>query len=104
MNWYREQPVKAVRKAHSCAGCGTRIEPGGSALYISGLSYGADCPFYGHYHADCRAAECGLNTIHACYADEDWLSLRDIEDEDHDWLRAKFPAVAARLNVAAVAA
>jgi hypothetical protein len=97
VSWYREKAVKAVRKPHDCAGCPQRINIGEPALYVACLAYGSDGPFYGHYHHDCRAAECALNTLHACYAGDDWLPLYEIEADDHDWLRAKYPAVASRL-------
>lgn len=97
MSWYREQAVKATRKPHSCAGCHTLIAACGPALYVSCLSDYGDGPFFGYYHHDCREAENALNTLHSCYADEDWICLCEIDAEDHDWLRSAFPAVAARV-------
>ncbi|MEQ5789044.1 hypothetical protein J3454_14200 [Erythrobacter sp. NFXS35] len=94
MGFYRERPVKAVRKARSCCGCGTIIEVGQPALDCAG-HYDGDF-WADSYHIGCRAAECDMNEIHGA---EEWIPLSEIDWEDFPWLIEAHPIVAKRMNI-----
>jgi hypothetical protein len=99
VSFVSERSVKAVRKRHVCDGCGKHIQIGDSAQRWAGLTEGD----FGTaiYHPDCRAAEVELNNdILGWNSGDDWLGLRDIEQEDWPWLRDKHPAVAWRMGLA----
>lgn len=97
MGFYREAPIKAVRKARQCCGCGVVIEVGLPALSCAGRN---DDGFWeGTYHPDCRAAENALNDLKDYRCGDDWYSLWEIEFDDWEWLMAEFPTVAERMKI-----
>lgn len=88
-----DQRINRTRKDHLCEGCGKPIPAGCQAYKYTGIEDGI---FSLYYHPDCREAEIQLNELHSLMWDE-WISLRDIEREDHEWLRENHAVVAARL-------
>jgi hypothetical protein len=98
MSFYREKPVKAVRKARRCIACGRMIGVGSPALDASGHFNGEF--WAATYHAECRAAEIALNSLPLLHYEE-WMALSDIEWDDWDWLLAEHPIVAARMGITA---
>ena len=100
MTVFSERAVKAVRKPVHCDGCCRVIAVGQPATRWTGLSDGEFASVA--YHPDCRQAEIALNERHDTW-DEDWQPITSIEPEDHAWLLAEFPAVAARLGIAVAA-
>lgn len=98
MSFYSEKPVKSVRKARPCNGCGVRIEVGETGLGCAGHY---DGQFWSAlYHHDCRAAEIGLNDINGVRDGDEWMNLGDdMGWEDWPWLIEAFPAVAERMNI-----
>lgn len=100
MTTLSEREVKAVRKAVRCDGCGRFIVVGEPASRWAGIFDGDFVSTA--YHPDCRQAEIALNERHDTW-DEDWQPITSIEPEDHAWLLAEFPAVAARLGIAVAA-
>lgn len=98
MSFYRERPVKAVRKPRRCVACGTRIEVGQPALDCSG-HYDGDF-WSATYHVECRRAEEGLNKLHDTSWSDEWMDLGDcMEWEDWPWLIEEHPVVADRMNI-----
>ena len=98
MTFTREYGVKAVRKRTQCVGCLQHIEIGEPAHRWVGH---VDGDFNAvKYHPDCRLAEVGLNGMHATWGDE-WIGLTEMEPDDHEWLLADFPTVAARFGITA---
>lgn len=92
MSFYREKPIKAVRKARQCIGCCNRIEVGSPALECAGHWEG---DFWsGTYHAECRAAELAYNDLVGLPGDE-WIALHEMDSEDWQWALDNFPVVAA---------
>lgn len=97
MSFYSEVPLKAIRKARPCDGCGVKIEVGEPALACAGKH---DDFWSATYHNDCRAAELALNNIHGCWGGDDWMNLgSDMDWDDWPWLIAEHPTVAARMNI-----
>lgn len=99
MSFYREQPVKSVRKARQCVGCGKTITVGSPALECAGT--GPDGFWSGTYHDDCRKAECAFNDLKDYRYGDEWYPLYEIEFDDWEWLIAEFPAVAERMGITA---
>jgi len=96
--FYSETLVKKTRKDHRCDGCGKLIPIGSQALRYSGKFDGEFGTFV--HHPECREAECALNKLCRTRYDE-WMSLADIESDDHQWLLDKHPIVAARFGITA---
>jgi hypothetical protein len=98
VSFYSEKPIKAVRKARACHGCGRRIEVGEPAIGCAGHY---DGEFWsGAYHGDCRKAEIELNDLHEVRHGDEWMNLGDdMEWEDWPWLVAEFPGVASRMKI-----
>lgn len=97
MSFYREKPIKAVRKARQCMGCCKQIEVGSPALECAGHWEG---DFWsGTYHAECREAECAFNKLKDYRFGDEWYPLFEIEFDDWEWLMADFPAVAERMGI-----
>lgn len=96
--FFTHRNIKATRNEHTCEGCAAKIAPGDPAWYFSMKDEGYF--WAGHYHAECRAAECELNDLHDNRGD-DWIGLASIADEPEDvaWLVDEHPAVAARMNL-----
>jgi hypothetical protein len=100
MSFYRERPIKSVRKPRRCAGCTSMIAAGSVALDISGKQWGGD--FWSQtFHPECRAAEVELNKLHDTRYSDDWAALADIDWEDWGWLLESFPIVAERMRITA---
>ena len=98
MSFYREKPIKAVRKSRQCMGCRKQIEIGASALECAGHWEG---DFWsGTYHAECRKAECAYNDLVGQTGDE-WCALGEMDSEDWGWLIETFPVVAERMAITA---
>lgn len=95
MSFYRETPIKAVRKRHVCEGCSKWIEPGEAALYLACNQ--DDAFFRGHYHPDCREAEIALNDLKDCRSGDEWTPLFECDQEDAAWLKAEWPVPYLRL-------
>lgn len=95
--FYREQAIKAVRKARRCDGCGQRLIIGEPALSCVGV--GNDGFWSAVYHTDCRKAEIGLNDLYDFRGGDDWMPLGDMDVDDWPWLIEQFPTVAVRFNV-----
>lgn len=57
--------------------------------------------FTASYHVECRAAEIALNELRefSAFWGDEWTTLESIESEDHEWLVAEHPVVAARLGL-----
>ena len=97
MSFYSEQPIKAIRKARACDGCGSALIVGEPALKCSGNHDGF---WSGAYHHECREAECALNKLHDIWGGDDWMSLcSDMEWDDYPWLIAEHPVVAERMKI-----
>lgn len=98
MAFYRETPVKAIRKPRICLGCRKTIEVGHRAINCAG---NLDGDFWsGTYHNDCRNAEVALNDLHDVrYPYDEWNVLSEMEWDDWPWLIDKFPTVAARMGI-----
>tara|TARA_R100001132_G_C3272385_1_gene94389 strand:- start:3185 stop:3568 length:384 start_codon:yes stop_codon:yes gene_type:complete len=98
--FYRETPIKAVRKARRCTGCRKTIAVGEEALNCVGNS--GDGFWSGTYHKDCREAEVALNDLHDIRYPDEWNNLADdMPWEDWPWLIENFPAVAERMGITA---
>ena len=95
MSFYREKPIKAVRKARQCLGCLRQIEVGQPAMECAG-QWGGDF-WSGTYHPDCREAEVAHNKEIGSFGDE-WWPLYELEWDAWPWLIDAFPTVAARMN------
>jgi len=96
MNFTREYGVKSVRKRVQCVGCLQHVEVGEPAHRWVGH---VDGDFNAvAYHPDCRLAEVEMNRLHCTWGDE-WSGLSEIELDDHEWLLADFPTVAARFGI-----
>lgn len=100
MTFYRETPVKSVRKARKCVGCRRTIAVGEEALNCVG---DAGNGFWSAtYHKDCRKAEIALNKLHDIHHPDEWNNLaNDMQWEDWPWLIENFPAVAERMGITA---
>ena len=99
MTFIREYGVKAIRKRAQCVGCLHHIEIGEPALRWVGH---VDGDFNAvAYHPECRDAEIRLNHLHCTRFGDDWNDLSEIELDDHEWLLAEFPNVAARFGITA---
>jgi len=97
MAFYRETPVKAIRKPRSCIACHRTIEVGHPALDCAGY-YEGDF-WSATYHAECREAEVALNKVYDLPGGE-WVNLgSDMDWEDWPWLIEKFPTVAERMGI-----
>ncbi len=99
MSFYRETPVKAVRKQRSCYGCSSPIAVGASALQCAGT--GPDGFWHATYHTECRTAECALNDLKDYRFGDEWQGLFEIEWDDWEWLLAEHPIVAERMKITA---
>lgn len=97
MSFYSETPVKSVRKARPCVGCGAIICVGEPAVNCAGHYDGSF--WSATYHADCREAEVGLNKLHDIRWDDEWIRLDEIEWDDWPWLIETYPAVAERRRI-----
>ena len=86
-----------ARKHHSCDQCGTAIEPGTVYKRERGVWEGQ--PYVFKAHTDCEAAAHDLWKLRDLRWDEGINLRSDIEPEDHEWLLAEHPSVAARLRV-----
>lgn len=99
MTVFNEVERKA-RKAHRCYNCGTKIQPGETYTYMSGVDEGSG--WNAASHSDCRDAELKLNEFHLCTDIDDWACVCDwrSEEREHtdDWLSEHFPAVLARFS------
>jgi hypothetical protein len=98
VSFYRERPIKSVRKARPCYGCGVLIAVGEPALECSGKQ---DDFWSGTYHSDCRGAEEGLNGLRETSFYDDWNLLSEIEWDEWPWLLEKHPTVAVRMKITA---
>jgi len=98
MGFANEKPIKAIRKAHPCAGCGKMLNVGEPAIGWAGTTDGQFDT--ATYHPECREAEIALNKLQGNHWDE-WSSLGDMEEDDHPWLFSTFPIVAERFGVTA---
>ena len=97
MGFYSENPIKAIRKARQCDGCGRFFEIGCPALKCAGVE---DGQFWSAtYHVECRRAEIALNELHDIRFGDEWMPLSDIDWEDFPWLIEGFPEVAARMKI-----
>lgn len=97
MAFYRETPVKAVRKPRQCLGCRKIIKVGQPATDCAGQHEG---DFWsGSFHPDCRDAEVALNELHRIHLYGEWNALSEIEWDDWPWLIEKFPTVAERMGI-----
>lgn len=96
MSFVNERAVKALRKDATCCACSRKIHAGEPAVRWAGVIDGDFASVA--YHPDCRAAEIAYNAICDTNADE-WLSFRDMEEDDHVWLAEEHPTVAARLGL-----
>ncbi len=85
-----------------CFACPAVIEAGGTAVRWTGEIDGEHRSIV--YHPDCRAAEIALNKLHDNGPFDDWIGLEEMADEDHPWLLADFPGVAARFGITSAAA
>lgn len=101
MSFYSESVVKKTRKPHRCSGCGTTIEVGSPALRYTG-KYDRDFASHIH-HPECREAEIALNRLHDVRDNDDWMSLTDMETDEHPWLLEGYPIIAARMGITAEA-
>jgi len=99
MTFVNERTIKAVRKSRRCDGCSTMINVGDEAIGWAGAVDGDFST--ATFHTDCRNAEIGLNRAHGTGWSDDWMGLGDMEDDDHPWLLAKHPIVAARMSITA---
>lgn len=96
MTFYSEQPIKRIRKARPCDGCGSTMEVGTEALRCVGKQ---DDFWSATYHPECREAEIKLNDLHDVRVGDDWMPLSDIDWEEYLWLIESFPVVADRMNI-----
>lgn len=95
--FFTHRTIKATRKPHNCMGCNQPVAVGSPAFYFSMKSDGT---FWdGHYHSECRDAECELNEIKDCWGD-DWIALFQIAEEPDDvvWLKETYPAIAVAMG------
>ena len=99
MGFVNERTVKSVRKAGQCDGCNTTVNVGEAAVRWAGTTDGDFNTAL--YHPECREAEVALNRERRTgFYPDDWMGLsRDMEWDDHPWLLAKHPAVAARMGI-----
>lgn len=98
MTFLSEKTVKAVRKQVRCDACGQHIEIGQPAQRWAGVEDGQFHTLV--YHPECREAEIALNALHGTFSAE-WMGLYDAEPDDHPWLLAEHPVVAARKGITA---
>jgi hypothetical protein len=100
VSFVTEKTVRAVRKARACEACGTVVNAGETAISWAGVVEGEFSASL--FHPECRAAEIALNHLHDVRWGDDWMGLRfDMEPEDHPWLLADHPIVAARMGITA---
>lgn len=98
MGFYKETPIKAVRKARECIGCRRTIAVGEEALNCVGEA--GDGFWSGTYHKGCREAEVALNDLHDIRHPDEWNNLADdMQWDDWPWLIEKHPTVAARMGI-----
>lgn len=94
----KERSVKAVRRSRPCDGCPVRIEIGEPA--VSWVGDTGDGFSTATWHPECRSAEIDLNRQHETFRADEWMSLDDMERDDHRWLIETHPVVAARRGIA----
>ena len=91
--FYREIDIGKTRTAHKCEACRKPIEIGSPAKYIA-QKHDGDFDAV-HYHVQCREAEIAINNASGFSPafPEDWIQLRDMEQDDLDWLKIHRPEV-----------
>ncbi len=87
-----------ARKPHICDHCGKLIEAGQEYQRLRGIWDGTPGVFKSH--PDCRRAAAKMHKMKDLLYDEGVLLMSDVEQDDHEWLLAEFPAVAGRLGIA----
>jgi hypothetical protein len=98
MSFYRETPIKSVRKARRCDACRRTINIGESALKLAGHW---DGDFWAQtVHVECRAAEIELNKLNDVRDGDEWMNIgNDMETDDWLWLVEDHPIVAERMGI-----
>jgi hypothetical protein len=90
------------RKDHRCAQCYCTIQRGNSSLRVAGRS---DDFYSFRVHIECEAAaQAFWNEFRERGDDWPWFRDGDFEHDDREWIREKFPVVAARLGWCATCA
>lgn len=88
-----------ARKPHQCSHCLQKIVPGETYRRFRGVWEGTPGVFKSH--TECESAAEQMRENADLNWDEGVLLCSDISPEDHEWLLAEFPVVAARLGIIA---
>lgn len=99
MSTINSKDIKAVRKAHVCEQCNTKIEVGQPAHYNFGIWEGE--PFSVYAHPECAAAAKQYADLNDLWGEEyPWFQHMDnSEHNHHEWVLINHPIVADRLNI-----
>src|SRR5271170_3885703 len=88
--------IRSARKEYRCDQCVKAISPSAKYRRVRGVCEGYPFVWRAHEYCDIVARE--IHHDGNLLWDETVVLTDDVQPEDHEWIRAEYPAVAARLG------